>query len=69
MPAPDINHISAKPVLSRHSRHADGHRLTPVNEYDEGVSRTVTTRIASVSYKNLFPGQIYPLTAVLIEYE
>lgn len=69
MPAPDINHVSDKPVLSRHSRKADGKTLTPINEFDEGISRTVTTRIASVSYKNLFPGQIYPLTAVLIEYE
>ncbi|MBR6275953.1 MAG: hypothetical protein IKR31_03340 [Prevotella sp.] len=69
MSAPDPNHISAKPVLSSHVRKADGKTLIPVNEWQEGVCRAVTTRSANISYKNLFPGQIYPLTAVLIEYE
>ena len=68
MPAPDINHISDKPVLSSHVRRCNGKTLTPINEFDEGVGRTVTTRSGNVSYKNLFPGQIYPLTAVLITY-
>ena len=68
MPASDPNHVSGKPVLSSHVRRCHGKTLIPINEYDEGVSRTVTTRSSSVSYKNLFPGQIYPLTAVLVQY-
>lgn len=69
MPAPDINHISAKPVLSSHCRRLQGRTLTPVNEFDPGICRAITTRTPSVSWKNLFPGQIYPITAVMIEYE
>lgn len=69
MPAPDINHVSDKPVFSIYSKKVEGATLTPINEFDPGISRTVTTRVASVSWKNLFPGQIYPLTAVLIEYD
>ena len=68
MPAPDINHVSDKPVLSSHVRRCKGRTLIPINEFDEGVCRAVTTRSSSVSYKNLFPGQIYPLTAVLVQY-
>ena len=69
MPAPDINHISAKPVLSAHSRRLPGRTLTPVNEFAPGICRAITTRTPSVSWKNLFPGQIYPITAVMIEYD
>lgn len=70
MPASDPNHISAKPVLSSHARKVGGGKtFTPINEWEEGVCRNVTTRAANISYKNLVPGQIYPLTGILIEYE
>ena len=69
MPASDPNHISAKPVLSSHVRKVGGKAFTPINEWEEGVCRNVTTRAANISYKNLVPGQIYPLTGILIEYE
>ena len=69
MPAPNPNHTSAKPVLSAHSRRLQGRTLTPVNEFDPGICRAITTRTPSVSWKNLFPGQIYPITAVMIEYD
>lgn len=69
MAATDPNHVSSKPVLSSHVRKADGKTLTPINEWEEGVCRAITTRAANISYKNLFPGQIYPLTGVLIEYD
>ena len=69
MPAPDINHISDKPVLSAHCRRLPGRTLVPVNEFDPGICLAITTRTPSVSWKNLFPGQIYPITAVMIEYD
>lgn len=68
MAAPDINHVSDKPVYSSHVKRHGDKTLIPVNEYDEGICRAITTRCANVSYKNLFPGQIYPLTAVCIKY-
>ena len=37
--------------------------------FDPGICRAITTRTPSVSWKNLFPGQIYPITAVMIEYD
>lgn len=54
MAATDPNHVSSKPVLSSHVRKVDGKTLIPINEWEEGVCRAITTRAANISYKNLF---------------